>query len=818
MKARGTVQQSYVPVREVGPDYLALYAPETREKRVLCGVIEVSGINYRLKSEAEQRLLNDVFRVLLASLSYPIQIVMRIQPFDTPRYLAHFDGHSGCLAQDYKAFVQDKAMMLMQRRFYVIVPSGQTVPEEGGITLFGRLSEVSQQEAHERLTLRLSTLSAQLVAMGLTVRRLKKAELIGLEYSMLSPKRAHAFPLQEAWIEHLDHPLVKPLHQPTPLPTQARRALKKKTRQEKQKNDVLLWPHVADLLAPSRVTLTPSMLYIEDEWVQVLDVFALPRRVGPGWLNSLASLDIPIDISFFYIPLSTERSMRRLGRKRFEAATTNQMNSERGTFQPKTNVVQLDLEDLMSRIAGGQERLLEWSMRLVVRGTTKKETESRAASLRGRLSSMLLGCRPCIFEQDKAFRSCLPHARNELGPAHPMASHEASSTFPFFSPSFLHERGVLEGVTLGGNEPVILDWWDPSLRNANRLIVAPSGAGKSFKAKVDTIRSQLWYGKPRANAPLPYQTLVVDIEREYKRLTDEYQGQWIRLAPGTKDYLNPFDLPQAFGNEDVLAEKVAHLLSLLEIMIADNGRLSNSEKGVLDQALFACYQRCGITREKATHRLSPPRLFDLYTYLREDMPHLAQRLHRFVHGSLSGLFGGQTNISLTSKPVICFDIHDVPKELRPTSLFLISSAVWNLSFGSRIPRQFIVDELLTLYQYEGGKHFLESLFQRARKHYLSIVGITQYPKILLDSTIPTNCATNVIMAQEVASLPMIRDIFHLSETEVQMVRSFGKGDALLLTNEKRFALHVEASPSEYTLCTSDPADLAHRASMEAEHV
>ena len=64
------------------------------------------------------------------------------------------------------------------------------------------------------------------------------------------------------------------------------------------------------------------------------------------------------------------------------------------------------------------------------------------------------------------------------------------------------------------------------------------------------------------------------------------------------------------------------------------------------------------------------------------------------------------------------------------------------------------------------------------------------------------------MAQEAASLDKVQEIFHLSDAEVRELRTFGKGEALLLMGEQRFAVRFEASDSEYQIATSDPDDLA----------
>jgi type IV secretory pathway VirB4 component len=459
---------------------------------------------------------------------------------------------------------------------------------------------------------------------------------------------------------------------------------------------------------------------------------------------------------------------------------------------------------------------------------------ARGDRIRAMLYAMQLGSRVAYFEQEKGFLSCLPYGRNALRTGeYPLilGSHEASSTFPFLSQTLFEAGGILEGITRTGS-PVVVNWWGSARRNANRLIVGPSGSGKSFKVHMDIDRLFLRYGKKlceQDHAPLPFQCIVVDIEREFRRHTRARGGQWIRLAPGTKQCINPFDLPQTHRRqthqyvEYALADKIADLQALLDVMLADHdasgrGRLSSQEKGLLDQVLYEAYRRAGITNDPTTHNRTPPLMRNLSALLKsgvcgEDTTGLGSRLHRFVEGSLAGLFSGQTNVDL-SAPLECFDIHDLPTDLRPIALFLLSSHVWNSSFGSSIPVLFIVDELASLFQYEEGRRFIEALFQRARKHNLSVVGVTQYVGLLEDSSIPTNSATTILMAQEAASLDKVQQIFHLSDAEVRELRTFGKGEALLLMGEQRLAVRFEASPQEYEMATSDPADLARAARQE----
>jgi hypothetical protein len=232
----GSVQRAFVPVRALGDRSLILASPHAPTAQDLIGVLEVSGLNYPLKSQAEQRQINDLFQVVLASLTYPLQILMRVMPFGLEGYLATFglgDGEQEQakpwqdLITSYAAFLRARArtQMLMQRRFYVIVPAGQTVHEEETTTLLHQVlrftrskeSETKLAQAHQQLELRCAELTRQFSALGLAVRRLDQRECLDLEYSCLSVQRAQNSPLQDARIEDVRQSSVRPVDGHTDL-------------------------------------------------------------------------------------------------------------------------------------------------------------------------------------------------------------------------------------------------------------------------------------------------------------------------------------------------------------------------------------------------------------------------------------------------------------------------------------------------------------------------------------------------------------------------------------------------------------------------
>jgi hypothetical protein len=865
----GSVQHTFCPIQEVKDEALCLKMGGTRE---WLAVLEVGGINARLRSEEEQYQINEQFQQLLVALAHPLQILMRVTPIDLSGYLSSFiltpeqkkamlyDADPTQkrmiktwmqLATSHVQFMKNRAadQTLLSRRFYLVVPALSTCVEELHSTALARMfhlfrpsfsgeaSKAAQEaRARHQLTIRCEALERKLVSMSLSARRLSNNELIELEAACLQPCWTSG--LATRALEQADEPNQSQTGDARGKPLSSRKA---KRVEDFPRMEEGSWSPIADRIAPASIQVSPGYTRIEEDYVQVLDVHTLPRQVGPTWFSQLMRIDEVMDVSLFYIPQPKRATMRALHRKRFEMHSSTMIDTEQDRYpDPERVAAQADIENLMDRVATGGDRVLAFAMHVLVRGASLWEMRARANRIRAMLYSMQLGARIAYFEQEKGVRSCLPHARSELRTSeHPLilGSHEASSTFPFLEHSLFEETGILEGMSHTG-EPIAIDWWSKRRPNANRLIVGPSGVGKTFKVHLDIDRLLLrsfGTASVRQREPkLPFQCIIVDIEREFRRQTLERGGEWIRLAPGTRQCINPFDLPQTNAHtprpshqhvEYHLCDKIADLHALLDVMLAEHdeegrGRLTSWEKGLLDQALSFAYDLCGITDDPATHHHEPPLMRDLYDILKsevcgKDDTGLSDRLQRFVSGSLSGLFSGQTNVAL-DRPLECFDIHDLPTDLRPIAIYLLSSHVWNRSFGSTTPIVFVVDELASLFQYEEGRRFLEALFQRARKHYLSVVGVTQYVGILERSSIPTNCATTIIMAQEAASLDLVQRIFHLGEAEVQELRTFGKGEALLLMGEQHVAVRFLASESEYRIATSDPSDLAEAAQGHEE--
>jgi type IV secretory pathway VirB4 component len=232
---------------------------------------------------------------------------------------------------------------------------------------------------------------------------------------------------------------------------------------------------------------------------------------------------------------------------------------------------------------------------------------------------------------------------------------------------------------------------------------------------------------------------------------------------------------EAEALRDPLAEKVLALEGLLGLMLADRGTvLSQQEKGALDAALYETYRRAGITPEPRTHVRLAPVLGDLHAVLVErGNPYgLADRLARYVDGSLGRVFASRTSISL-DRAFVVFGVRDLEPELRPLGIYLIADYLWREVRRRRAPRMLLIDEAWQLVQHAEGARFLAAMARQARKYYLGLTTVTQDVEDFLATpeghTVLANASAQLLLRQDASTIDVVARTFRLSGGERQFL-------------------------------------------------
>ena len=410
-------------------------------------------------------------------------------------------------------------------------------------------------------------------------------------------------------------------------------------------------------------------------------------------------------------------------------------------------------------------------------------------------------------QQEQGMNSTMPQCTDQLQIRRNMNTGAISTSFPFTSADLTQENGILYGINMHNNGLVIFDRF--SLENANLVVFAKSGAGKSFAVKLEAVRSMM----------IGTEIIIIDPENEYQKLCDAVGGSYIRLSLNSDVRINPFDLPKIVDNEDAndaLRANLVTLHGLFRLMlggsIAGQVGLTANEEADLDQALIDTYARAGITSDPLTHQSTPPTIINLYDTLLHmggTGPQLAGRLRKYTTGTFAGIFSQQSNVNINNTMVV-FNIRDLEDELRPVAMYIVLSHVWNVVRAEQKRRLLIVDEAWQLMKYDDSANFLFSLAKRARKYYLGLTTITQDVEDFMSSkmgrAIVANSSMQLLLKQSASAVDVLSDVFKLTNEEKKRLANFPVGQGLFFAGSNHVHIQVIASETEESLITTRPED------------
>ena len=357
-----------------------------------------------------------------------------------------------------------------------------------------------------------------------------------------------------------------------------------------------------------------------------------------------------------------------------------------------------------------------------------------------------------------------------------------------------------------------------SLENANMVVFAKSGAGKSFTVKLEALRSMM----------TGTEVIIIDPENEYQKLSEAVGGSYVQMSLNSDVRINPFDLPKVIDEdeaEDSLRANLITLHGLIKLMISNQAvPLTPNQEADLDQALIDTYARAGITSDPLTHQSQPPTINDLYDtliHMNGSGPELAQRLRKYTSGTFAGIFSQQSNVDINNNMVV-FNIQTLEDELRPVAMYIILNHIWNKTRTDKRRRMLIVDEAWQLMKYEDSANFIFSLAKRARKYYLGLTTITQDVEDFMSSkmgrAIVANASMQLLLKQSSSAVDVLADVFKLTEEERKRLNNFPVGQGLFFAGQNHVHIQVVASPSEQTLVTTNPqaAIDAQKAALAAQ--
>ena len=368
--------------------------------------------------------------------------------------------------------------------------------------------------------------------------------------------------------------------------------------------------------------------------------------------------------------------------------------------------------------------------------------------------------------------------------------------------------------------------FDSSLGDANLLIMAKTGGGKTFLAQL----MLLMMARSRP--------LVSILERgdSYSPLVELMGGRVINVQLDGRETLNPWDLPD--GETVPSNEKTAFLKNLTRHMLGEShGSDTSLLDTVLTEAITRVYKRCSI-------RYSNP--IPTFNDLREELAnwrdaekmqrtideaHLAAiKLRQWTEGGIyAKLFDRPTNMRLDSDWLF-FNVEGLSADhrLETAMSMLIAAAMASRAAGkSGRPSVSVLDECWFLLDSTSLAPEVVQLYRTARKRNSSVWGISQTVEDFVGTEsnprvhgpgILKNATTKIVGEQPGDVTPLVNHL-NLNSAAIHEVKGFGaprkgKGaEALLVIGEKAETtqtIRIIPTALSYWVCTTFPRERKYR--------
>ncbi|MCS7141823.1 MAG: ATP-binding protein [Candidatus Nitrosocaldus sp.] len=337
-----------------------------------------------------------------------------------------------------------------------------------------------------------------------------------------------------------------------------------------------------------------------------------------------------------------------------------------------------------------------------------------------------------------------------------------SILYPFVSSDMLEvPNGIVLGINLNTDAPVIYDY---SLRdNYNVIILASSGAGKSMTAKI--MLNRLLEKIPDSYA------FIIDPQGEYAKIADYMSADTIDVVNNRDIGLDPLKLFDAVTAGDVIADiTMAPLLVRKEIAV---------NAGKVDS------------------------IFSLYNMLSDRAkPYLMD-----VVNNHANVFRGDARMGRRSVLML----KGISSTNGLSMLLLLSLAkVWNEinSLKDNTLKILLVDEGWMLFNIPSAARFVNLIARVGRKLNVLFIFITQRPEDVIANeygrALLDNADTKVLLRNNELAAMKIAEALQLSSKEREMLTTFNRGEALLLTKGHRIRLQMVAGEKEMRLFSTDP--------------
>ena len=548
---------------------------------------------------------------------------------------------------------------------------------------------------------------------------------------------------------------------------------------------------------PKKIINRRDFIKINNTYNRIVYAHGYPRSVEAGFLDKIVSSSGDFDLSIHINPYPIEKTMVGLNKELQKQRADLYKEETKGMINPSLEIKYQDTKKILEDLQKGTDKLFNISLYINCRAKNREELDLLTKRVEAELNSLLIIPKIPSFRMAQGMKSIAPLGIDLLKETRNITTMSLSAFFPFTS-QFLKVDDT--GVWLGLNKnsvPIIRDIF--RLSNPNGIILAQSGGGKSYFSKLLIARYLLNSVK----------VIVIDPQGEYRDLVKHFNGQRVNLSRTSETMINPLDL---IGHD--YAEKRLSLMDLMPVIL---GELTEPQKSFIDRALTKAYEKRGINEDKSTWDNEPPILEDVLNSLQSfekgaitlektTIRSLINRLSMYVDGVFS-FMNRITNIDFNNN-FVCFDIGELPKQVKPVMMFLVLDYVYMKMRQSLDRKLLVIDESWSLLSRAEDSSYIFEIVKTCRKFNMGLLLINQEVEGLLNSeagkSVLANSSYTLLMRQKPAVIGQVQETFHLSSAERTYLLTASVGEGILLIDDDHTEIKVVASEEEHRIITTNP--------------
>lgn len=563
---------------------------------------------------------------------------------------------------------------------------------------------------------------------------------------------------------------------------------------------------IYDVLAPKEDINFREKNYIsigDKKYLRVMYVDKLPTSITPEFYNNLTTIeDANIIVTENINGTDPANVIKRLNKK------ISGMKDERLAKIKRANKNHYDYaavkdEKLEERLADAlalrdaltkkKQKLFTKNILICIIANDLKELKQVTQKINKISSESLVTTRNLDWQQLEGMMNVLPFGFNTLQFQRSLTSEATATSVPFNTKQLLHEKALFYGVDMVSKNIVFAD--RKKLMNGNGAVLATSGSGKSFFVKTNIEQILLRYPND--------DIIIVDYQKEYEKIINDFEGQTIKIATGAETYINPFDISLEYvdEDEDPIKTKMEYVLAFIESIIGGSG-LTGEQKSIIDRCSKILYEDY---LEHPNDKEYEPNFLRFYKLLNDNQEIEAKNLklilERYVKGSMD-IFAKNTNVSINNR-LVSFDLSKLPKSMKTTGYLVVLEHIMNKISQNRNEGKntwIFVDEFHIMLDNKFSADYIEKIYRIARKYGALPTIITQKIEDVLrcvqGRTILSNSEFAAILKQRALDLQPICEIFGISEEEANYVIDSPPGQGLIIYGEDIVAFKLKV-PEDY---------------------